>query len=279
MLSIGMLVIEFSTSTSKFQIKSDRNTNFTTNNTNNITLSKLNLLQSKSNLEHVVQQSLTSKFQIKSDRNTNFTTNNTNNITLSKLNLPQSKSNLEHVLQQNLMCRYYTNIDLPASNKFDPQYTYRYRHVRVINVPNPKHLCNKDTQVLTAINSAAYYFDRRNAVCSNTFLQSHYGCAHIKPGFVSRTEPEPNPNPSFFHQRTEPNPNPEIRNFSEPEPNPNPGIRNCSEPEPNPNFKEKYTRTILTFWNYILICYIQWRRQRRTGKTLPTPTPETRKKS
>ena len=158
MLSIGMLVIELSTSTSKFQIKSDRNTNFTTNNTNNITLSKLNLLQ--------------------------------------------SKSNLEHVLQQNLMCRYYTNIDLPASNKFDPQYTYRYRHVRVINVPNPKHLCNKDTQVLTAITSAAYYFDRRNAVCSNTFLQSHYGCAHIKPGFVSRTEPEPNPN---LHFSTEPN--------------------------------------------------------------------------
>ena len=62
------------------------------------------------------------------------------------------------------VCGLYEHLDLPASNESGPQYTYRYRHVRVIRAPDEQHLCDKDTQVFAAINSGVFNFERRNAV-------------------------------------------------------------------------------------------------------------------
>ena len=62
------------------------------------------------------------------------------------------------------VCGLYEHLDLPASNESGPQYTYRYRHVRIIRAPNEQHLCDKDTQVFAAINSGVFNFERRNAV-------------------------------------------------------------------------------------------------------------------
>ena len=82
---------------------------------------------------------------------------------------PPSNVSLQSALPQRSphanLCRVYEHLDLPASNESGPQYTYRYRHVRVIRAPDPLHLCDNDTQVFAAINSGALYFDRRNAVC------------------------------------------------------------------------------------------------------------------
>ena len=62
------------------------------------------------------------------------------------------------------VCGLYKHLDLPASNESGPQYTYRYRHVRVIRAPDRQHLCDKDTQVFAAINSGVFNFERRKAV-------------------------------------------------------------------------------------------------------------------
>lgn len=63
------------------------------------------------------------------------------------------------------VCRLYEHLDLPASNESGPQYTYRYRDVRVIRTPDAKYLCDNNTRVFAAINSGLLYFDRRRAVC------------------------------------------------------------------------------------------------------------------
>lgn len=62
------------------------------------------------------------------------------------------------------VCSLYEHLDLPASNESGPQYTYRYRQVRVIRAPDAQHLCDKDTQVFAGINSGVFNFERRNAV-------------------------------------------------------------------------------------------------------------------
>lgn len=62
------------------------------------------------------------------------------------------------------VCRLYQHFDLPASNNSGPQFTYRYRHMRVIRAPDDQHLCDKETQVFAAINSGVFNFERRNAV-------------------------------------------------------------------------------------------------------------------
>lgn len=63
------------------------------------------------------------------------------------------------------VCRLYGHLDLPASNASGPQYTYRYRPVGVIRAPQKQHLCNNETRVFAAINSAVFNFDNRKAVC------------------------------------------------------------------------------------------------------------------
>ena len=99
----------------------------------------------------------------------NNVSNNTRNKTKPKSSTLRDLNALKSTVPQRSphenLCRLYEHLDLPASDESGPQYTYRYRHVRVLRAPDQQHLCNKDTQVFIAINSAAVYFDRRYAVC------------------------------------------------------------------------------------------------------------------
>ena len=97
--------------------------------------------------------------------NNKLTTNRTIRKSSTLQNLNALKSTLSQRSPHEHVCRLYEHLDLPASHNTGPQYTYRYRHVRVLRAPDRQHLCNKDTQVFIAINSAVAYFDRRNAVC------------------------------------------------------------------------------------------------------------------
>ena len=90
------------------------------------------------------------------------------NMTTRESTTPLGVSALHSAVPQHSplesLCRLYEHLDLPASNESGPQYTYRYRHVRVIRAPDRQHLCDNDTQVFAAINSGVFYFDRRKAV-------------------------------------------------------------------------------------------------------------------
>ena len=77
--------------------------------------------------------------------------NNTKSKSIMSLKGASHVDREPHLAAQQLsplvhLCRLYEHLDLPASNESGPQYTYRYRHVRVIHAPDRRHLCDNDTQ-------------------------------------------------------------------------------------------------------------------------------------